>query len=154
MQRICLARGEKHTIEIAQSPSPLPPDDLLERLKRGLRDKEDDIYRVIALMQKIAEEGDPGESRYYNYLGNGSTSVGHQIWELKIGDLRIPFYGTNGVGEFTEYTPNKYHRWRYASFDKYLRCTHSFIKKEPKTPRSEIDKADRIRKYDLQQDQS
>lgn len=82
------------------------------------------------------------------------------LWEIKLGDLRITFYDTDGVGQVcgseiswgtSIYDSNP---WPLGDFEEYLRLTTAFIKDSEKTPPAQLAYAKQIRREDFEHDRS
>lgn len=103
----------------------------------------------------FAEHGYPVTS----YCGVNELWDG--IWEFKLGQVRISFYDTDGLGGYTpkrrirdirdsEYPDGDF--WWLPNFDPDLRVGHCFGKTTQKTEESDIAATLQVREEDLEHD--
>lgn len=90
---------------------------LLEFLAELAPNLDKDRRRLLALFDRIEQQGPPHNVEVSHQVGDG-------LWEFIRGRLRV--------------------LWFYDA-DQVVVATHGFVKKSQKTPRSEIDRADECR---------
>ena len=108
----------------------------LQNPRKSMQRRVGDLY---AALQNFAD--DPTSMMVHEL-----NSLGPDLWELKIGKLRLPFVAANcsgtasSSGIFRSLTlPN--HLPQPPVVAKTARATHAFLKESQKTPRKEIDRA-------------
>ena len=140
-----------------------PVSDFLDQLKEQTWQPDttdpseltgDDQYRAYAwLLEAVRYFADNGEFRQrgsWNLLFDG-------IWEIKRWQLRITFFDTDGLGN---YTPKMTERSSASGvcplpeFDEHIRLGTAFGKtaSQKKTPQQQLDLAYEIREEDLSHD--
>ena len=92
------------------------PNDSLKDFLENLN--ESDLTSLLALIKRAGDVGPPKNIQKFRLLRNG-------IYELKSKQVRIPCFFDKG---------------------RIILCTHGFIKKGNKTPKREIDKAEKLMK--------
>lgn len=107
--------------------------------------------RLLALVEAIAEGNDIRRGDF-NYLHKG-------IWELKIQDLRVSFFDTDGEGGWTEKTGSKISawdgdQWEFPELDELVRLGHCFAKTAPKTNETDLARSIEVREEDAFHDKS
>lgn len=140
-----------------------PAATLLDELERGMwadpeaeelpdeRQVRDSI-RLVALAESLANEGDLPRGTY--------NRLEHGIWELKVGNIRVTFYDTDGQGGFvpkygTEVPTWDGHRWELPDdFDEFIRLGHTFPKTGRRTTREDLDLSESARAEDIDHDKA
>lgn len=140
-----------------------PAAELLDELEAGMwadpeaaelpdeRQVRDSI-RLLALAESLANEGDLPRG-LYNRLEKG-------IWELKVGNIRVTFYDTDGEGGFvpkygTQVPAWDGYRWELPDdFDDFIRLGHTFAKTGKTTTRGDLARSETVRAEDVNHDKA
>jgi hypothetical protein len=124
--RICYERGRARVIEAARTMARRSPaDEFLRMLAGGGRANLRRLADIMVRFEDMARLGTLPIPRELNELRGG-------IWEIKAGNVRLPFFDVDRL-PITE-----------------LRVTSGFLKRQERTPRREIDRAEWVRREDLQ----
>ncbi len=160
--RRVVADGETYEICCAlREDGSSPTSDLLDKLEEmvwpdpAATELPDEYQtslrrRLIAHVEMLAEEGDLPRSAY-NRLQDG-------IWELKVGNLRVSFYDTDGKGGFTAKDGESSPSWDGGTlhflpeFDENIRLGHTFAKEGQQTKSEDIEACRLTREEDLAHD--
>ncbi len=158
--------GRYATIECAiRKDGSSPASDLLDELEGHiwcdpLADELPDAYqaklyaRLLAEIENLADGYDPSP-QHLNYLDNG-------IWELKITNLRLTFYDTDGRGSpCTQHSDVEFELGRKVhclpeQFGRagIIRLGHHFPKQSQKTTERDLQLSSTVRREDLSLDRS
>lgn len=126
--RIVYETGTRHMIEAAVFPNgECPVDEFLASLENSRKPRDRDRLATILMLLEDYAEGELEIPRELNDLRDG-------IWELKAGDVRLPFFAVEGT--------------RTGA----IRLTHGFVKQGEKAPRKQIDMALWVRSKDKEVD--
>lgn len=108
--------------------------------------------RLIAHIEMLAWEGDlPRQA--YNRLEDG-------IWEIKVGNLRLSFFDTDGVGGFEPKLGESGPAWDGSAlhllpeFDDYIRLGHHFPKQSQRTTYEDLQECQNVRLEDVTHDRA
>lgn len=111
---------------------------------------------ILQVCKKMADDGLPLRGSAVNALNDG-------IWEIRRSTKRLTFYDTDGSGSYTPKPKIRYRAdspdpedeefWWFPDFDDYIRLGHAFGKTSQKTLPKDLDRAETVRREDLQHDE-
>lgn len=128
-QRVCFERGGRVMIEGARDGSGSTlADEFIKSLESSKSKK--DLQRLADIAVRLEEYSIHGTLAVPREL-NQLTSI---LSEIKAGDVRFPFYETN------------------TCHSRVARLTHGFVKRQQRTPRKEIHKAEWVYREDSASD--
>jgi len=105
---------------------------------------------LLAAVEYFAHHGEFPQLGAYNQLMQG-------IWEIKHWKLRISFFDTDGLGNYTPKIVERVHTGGggycpLPEFDEFVRLGTAFDKATQKTSQRELDLAQQVRREDLEHD--
>ncbi|MFG1921234.1 type II toxin-antitoxin system RelE/ParE family toxin [Cryptosporangium sp. NPDC048952] len=125
-------RGAGGLVEGARVNEQTPSAQFIEELKRD--GDETRLAKIQACLETYSRHGE-------EHLGRDIKELRQGLWELRAGDVRLPFFRVTGEAQ------------KRCEHHTVVRLTHGFKKQGQRIPRNQIDHADWIRREDARCDQ-